>query len=116
MKAIIIKKKFKILIKITILNEPLKLHGMIKATGYLFDKVAYISDCNKISNNVAKKLMNLNFLIIDCLRKINIHHILIMMMLLILHFLSLKKQYANLCRFRLLYSKKEITKKYNTCL
>ena len=44
-------------------------HGMIKATGYVFDKIAYISDCNKISNMALKKLKNLNFLIIDCLRK-----------------------------------------------
>ena len=29
---------------------------MIKATGYLFDKIAYISDCNKISKKVSKKL------------------------------------------------------------
>ena len=42
---------------------------MIKATGYLFDKIAYISDCNKINYTVLKKLMNLDFLIIDCLRK-----------------------------------------------
>ena len=42
---------------------------MIKATGYLFDKIAYISDCNYISKKVSKKLMNLDFLIIDCLRK-----------------------------------------------
>ena len=41
---------------------------MIKATGYLFDKIAYISDCNKISKQISKKLMNLDFLIIDCLR------------------------------------------------
>ena len=44
-------------------------HGMIKATGFVFDKIAYISDCNKISNNSLKKLKNLNFLIIDCLRQ-----------------------------------------------
>ena len=44
-------------------------HGMIKATGYVFDKIAYISDCNKISNMALKKLKNLNFLIIDCLRQ-----------------------------------------------
>ena len=44
-------------------------HGMIKATGFVFDKIAYISDCNKISNKSLKKLKNLNFLIIDCLRK-----------------------------------------------
>jgi len=44
-------------------------HGMIKATGYLFDKVAYISDCNGISNKIIKKLRGINYLIIDCLRK-----------------------------------------------
>ena len=44
-------------------------HGLIKATGFVFDKIAYISDCNKISNKSLKKLKNLNFLIIDCLRK-----------------------------------------------
>ena len=71
MKANIVKKKFKIFKKnYNIEIEPLEVtHGMIKATGYLFDKIAYISDCNKINNSVLKKLMNLNFLIIDCLRK-----------------------------------------------
>ena len=50
--------------------EPFEvMHGMIKATGYLFEKIAYISDCNKISKKVQKKLMNLDILIIDCLRK-----------------------------------------------
>ena len=44
-------------------------HGMIKSTGYRFDDIAYISDCNKISNTVSKKLLNLKYLIIDCLRK-----------------------------------------------
>ena len=71
MKANIIKNKFKIMKKKNKLNiEPFDVtHGMIKATGYLFDKIAYISDCNKISKKVSKKLMNLDFLIIDCLRK-----------------------------------------------
>ncbi len=71
MKANIVKKKFKISNKnYSIEIEPLEVtHGMIKATGYLFDKIAYISDCNKISNKVTKKLMNLDFLIIDCLRR-----------------------------------------------
>jgi len=71
MKANIVKKKFKIFKKnFNIEIEPLDVaHGMIKATGYLFDKIAYISDCNKISNKVSKKLMNLDFLIIDCLRE-----------------------------------------------
>ena len=71
MKANIIKKKF--LIK----KDDTKLffeafevaHGMIKSTGYRFDDIAYISDCNKIGNSVSKKLLNLKYLIIDCLRK-----------------------------------------------
>jgi len=44
-------------------------HGMIKSTAYRFDDIAYISDCNKISDSVYKKLLNLKYLIIDCLRK-----------------------------------------------
>ena len=74
MKANIIKNQFKIQKKKIELNiEPFDVtHGMIKATGYLFDRIAYISDCNKISKKVAKKLMSLDFLIIDCLR-INKH-------------------------------------------
>ena len=71
MKANIVKNKFKISSNNSIIEiEPFEVtHGMIKATGYLFDKIAYISDCNKISKKVSKKLMNLEFLIIDCLRK-----------------------------------------------
>ena len=71
MKANIVKNKFKISNKnYNIQIEPLEVtHGLIKANGYLFDKIAYISDCNKISNRITKKLMNLDFLIIDCLRK-----------------------------------------------
>jgi phosphoribosyl 1,2-cyclic phosphate phosphodiesterase len=70
MKANVIKKKFQIFNKNQKINiEPFEVnHGTIKATGYLFEKIAYISDCNKISKNVQKKLMNLDFLIIDCLR------------------------------------------------
>ena len=41
---------------------------MIKATGYLFNNVAYISDCNKIPNSSLKNLYKLDFLIIDCLK------------------------------------------------
>ena len=71
MKSNIVKKKFKIYNKnFKIEIEPLEVtHGMIKATGYLFDRIAYISDCNKINKKVSRKLMNLDFLIIDCLRK-----------------------------------------------
>jgi phosphoribosyl 1,2-cyclic phosphate phosphodiesterase len=43
-------------------------HGLIKATGYLINKVAYLSDCNHIPNKSKKNLLNLDFLIIDCLR------------------------------------------------
>ncbi|MDC0943253.1 MBL fold metallo-hydrolase [Pelagibacteraceae bacterium] len=44
-------------------------HGMINATGFVFDKIAYISDCNKIPKKSLSKLLNLDFLIIDCLKK-----------------------------------------------
>ena len=44
-------------------------HGLINASGYLFEKIAYISDCNKISKNNLKNLYGLEFLILDCLRK-----------------------------------------------
>tara|TARA_B100002052_G_scaffold91812_1_gene84538 strand:+ start:759 stop:1526 length:768 start_codon:yes stop_codon:yes gene_type:complete len=71
MKANRINKKFSIKKDNSKLDiEPFKVeHGMIDANGYLFEKIAYISDCNKISKNVAKKLLGLNYLIIDCLRK-----------------------------------------------
>ena len=45
------------------------IHGMIKATGYVFNNVAYISDCNKIPKKSLKNLYNLEYLILDCLRR-----------------------------------------------
>ena len=71
MKAISIKNNFLIKKEKNILNirEFDVTHGMIKATGFIFDKIAYLSDCNKISNKSMQKLKNLNYLIIDCLRK-----------------------------------------------
>ena len=47
-------------------------HGLIKSTAYVMDKIAYISDCNKIPSKNLKYLKNLNYLILDCL-KINKH-------------------------------------------
>ena len=63
MKANVFKKKFQISNYNQSINiQPFEVnHGMIKATGYLFEKIAYISDCNKISKKVQKKLMNLDF-------------------------------------------------------
>jgi phosphoribosyl 1,2-cyclic phosphate phosphodiesterase len=43
-------------------------HGLIKATAYVIDKVAYLSDCSHIPNKSKKFLYNLDFLIVDCLR------------------------------------------------
>ena len=43
-------------------------HGLIKSTGYVIDKIAYISDCNEISLKNLKYLKNLNYLILDCLK------------------------------------------------
>ncbi len=70
MKSNVIKKSF----RITKSKTSLKLnsidvqHGLIKSTAYIFNKVAYISDCNHISEKSFKYLKNLNYLIIDCLR------------------------------------------------
>ena len=44
------------------------IHGAVKTRGYLFNKIAYISDCKEIPSTTLKKMKNLNFLIIDCFR------------------------------------------------
>ena len=71
MKAHSIQNKFSIKKGKNILNiESFDVtHGMIKATGFFFDKIVYVSDCNKISKESLKKLFNLDYLIIDCLRQ-----------------------------------------------
>ena len=43
-------------------------HGVIKATGYVFENIAYLSDCNGIPKKSMKYLKNLDYLIVDCLR------------------------------------------------
>ena len=43
-------------------------HGLINASGFLFNKIAYISDCNGIPKKSEIYLKNLDCLIVDCLR------------------------------------------------
>ena len=43
-------------------------HGHIKATAYVFENIAYLSDCSFIPKKSRKFLYNLDYLIIDCLR------------------------------------------------
>ena len=71
MKANIVKYNFKIKKENNILsiNAFDVNHGMIKATGFVFNKIAYLSDCNQIPKNSLPNLFNLNYLILDCLRK-----------------------------------------------
>ena len=71
MKANIIKNRFKIKKnnKILSIKSFDVIHGMIKATGFLFEKIAYISDCNKIPKASFKNLHALEYLVIDCLKK-----------------------------------------------
>jgi len=57
------EKKEKVLFKAIEVN-----HGTIKSLAYLFEKTAYISDCNGISNSAIESLKNLKYLIIDCLK------------------------------------------------
>jgi phosphoribosyl 1,2-cyclic phosphate phosphodiesterase len=70
LKMNIIKKKFFISKNQNkILFEPIIVaHGDTKAYGYIFKKIAYISDCSFISKKELTKLQNLNILIIDCLK------------------------------------------------
>ena len=70
MKAHTVKNNFSIKLKNRIFKVKSfeVIHGMIKATGYLFNNIAYISDCNKIPNSSLKNLYKLDFLIIDCLK------------------------------------------------
>ncbi len=70
MKANIVKKKFKIKKNNKILSiTPFDvIHGLIKATGFLFEKIAYISDCNRIPKSSLKNLFGLEYLIVDCLK------------------------------------------------
>ncbi len=70
MKANIISKKFFIRNKKSNLSViPFEVdHGLIKATGYVMEKIAYLSDCNKVPLKNLKYLRNLNYLILDCLK------------------------------------------------
>ena len=70
MKANVIKKNF--FIKKDRLKLSIKAfdvdHGMIKATGYVIEKIGYISDCNNVPLKNFKYLKNLDYLILDCLK------------------------------------------------
>ena len=44
------------------------LHGSVKTRGYLFNNIAYISDCKDIPKKNLTLLKKLNVLIIDCFR------------------------------------------------
>ena len=49
-------------------NTTQVVHGPIKATAYVFENTAYISDCNDLSIVNMKIFQNLKHLIIDCFR------------------------------------------------
>jgi len=69
-KSNIIKKNF----SLGTLNEKIKFksfpvqHGEIKNTAYVFEKTAYINDCNDLTLVNRSELKNLKLLIIDCLK------------------------------------------------
>lgn len=43
-------------------------HGLIKSTGYIINKIAYLSDCSLVPKKSKGILKKLDLLIIDCLR------------------------------------------------
>jgi len=53
--------------KISFSAIPLQ-HGKIKSLAYIFDKTAYVSDCNDLSIVNLEKFKKLNNLILDCLK------------------------------------------------
>ncbi len=70
MKANIIKNNFHIKkanSKLSIKSFEVN-HGQIKATGYVTEQIAYLSDCNSVPLYNLKYLKNLNYLIVDCLK------------------------------------------------
>ena len=70
MKARVIKKNFfiqKNKTRLDIISFQVT-HGLIKSTGYVMDKIGYISDCNHVSKENLKHLKNLNYLVLDCLK------------------------------------------------
>jgi len=69
-KANIINKNFSLgnsLEKIFFKSFQVK-HGAIKNTAYVFEKTAYINDCNDLSIINRNELKNLKYLILDCLK------------------------------------------------
>ena len=47
-------------------------HGKVISIAYIFDKIAYVSDCNDLSIGENIKFKNLNCIVLDCL-KLNNH-------------------------------------------
>lgn len=50
------------------------IHSEINILGFKFKNLAYITDASKIDDKEKKKLKNLDFFIINCLRKTEPHH------------------------------------------
>ena len=44
------------------------IHGSVATRGYLFKKIAYISDCKEIPKTTLDKIKNLDVLLLDCFR------------------------------------------------
>ena len=69
-------------------------HGKINSLAYIFEKTAYISDCNDLSIIKMKEFKNLKYLIIDCLKlKKHPSHFSLKESLLFIKNLNPKKQY-----------------------
>ncbi|KFC19388.1 MBL fold metallo-hydrolase [Chryseobacterium sp. FH1] len=50
------------------------IHSEINILGFKFKNLAYVTDANKINDKEKEKLKNLDFFIINCLRKTEPHH------------------------------------------
>jgi len=80
-------------------------HGVSKSLAYIFEKTAYISDCNDLSIVKMEKLKNLNYLIIDCLqRKKNFAHFKLKECLFVHRLLKPKKTILTNLKYNLNYN------------
>ena len=80
-------------------------HGSVATRGYLFKKIAYISDCKELPKTTLDKIKNLDVLIIDCFRKtVHITHLDFENTIKIINYLKPKKAFLTNMHIELDYN------------
>ncbi len=80
-------------------------HGSVATRGYLFKKIAYISDCKELPKTTLEKIKNLDVLIIDCFRKtVHVTHLDFENTIKIINYLKPKKAFLTNMHIELDYN------------